>query len=132
MNTAKYPVYKEDMPLVLSDLLIFEIDARYCREEASLAPTEKDLPLGTVLQESANGLIPLALTPAPEDYPNAPPLEGEPYAVLMQNMKASTAEQTILILRRIAIVHADKLIFDAGITSSIAIAKLNTMGIVCK
>lgn len=116
---AKYPVYTENMQLVLSDLLIFEIDARWSREEATLSASEKDLPLGTVLEKSGTELIPLTT-------------EGQPYAILARNEAMSEAPQTTMILRRGVIIHKDKLIFEAGINSDITIATLNNLGIVAQ
>lgn len=119
---AKHPVYKEDMYAVLSDLLIYEIDARWSREEAVIAVTTKDLPLGTVLEKSIDGLTPLTT-------------EGEAYAVLGRNIPASEEAQSAMILCRGVIIHKDKLVFETGVTPEFvatAITALNTLGIIAK
>lgn len=98
-------------PKTLGDLLKYEAPSYYSRDEAVVAAGQ-NLALGTVLgQNSSDGKL-YALNP------NAIDGTQNAVAVLAQDVDASAADATALIVARHAIVARGALVWPSGITDA--------------
>lgn len=155
---AQLKHYTADAPRSLSDILLFEIDQHYSRENGELAPLTEDLPLGAVLtQNEAGQYIPFGSSPAAEEpaaddkaaepAPAAENGEGEttpkpaetaasPCAILIsRHCQASEEPQPCAVIRRGAVVAAANLFWLETVSEEqklTALAALASLGIVPK
>lgn len=105
-----------------SETVICELDTRFSRETAKLAPAEQDMPFGLVLMRKADGqYCPLTGTPAKEasEGQEATPakLNGAACAILLTPIEKSSEAQDAVILRGYSIVNAARLAWDASVTN---------------
>lgn len=116
--------YSEDQKGCLSDLLIFEVDMRWSRDEVALAPGAALVP-GTVLATDAS--TPGQLVPLPAD--------GTPVAVLLMPVHAETTPRRGVAAARGCVLASSALVWPDGITDTqktAAQAALVALGIVVK
>ncbi|MDE7371840.1 MAG: head decoration protein [Desulfovibrio sp.] len=105
-----------------SETVLCELDTRFSRETAKLAPSDNDLPFGLVLMRKANGQYgPLTETPAKEasEGQKATPakLNGKASAILLTPLEKSTEVQDAVILRGYSIVNTARLAWDASVSN---------------
>ncbi len=115
-----------EKPPVLSDLLLFEIDALYSRENVSIKDTD-DLPLGTVLVDKSGTYEAFTGPGADADNPITPA------AVLIVDIQSGTSMATAIV--RGAVVREDALVWDDGVTDAqktTALTHLKTLGIIAR
>ena len=114
----------ETMSPRFSETVLGELDTRFSRTQAEIAPTEGDLSFGLVLIRNANGTYaPYAVSKAQtqseenagESQTEAKP-DGEACAVLLSPVQASDETQTALILRGFAILNSANILFDKSVT----------------
>lgn len=140
---AKLRHYAADAPKNLSDILLFEIDPRFCREHGEMAPVAEAVPMGAVLAQNATGqYVPFGteLSPAVEasEGVEAQPavVADKPRAILIsRGIEASGEAQPCAVVRRGACVAAANLSWLATVTEEqkqTALAALADLGIVPK
>lgn len=123
---------------VFSETVLCELDTRFSRETATLAPSEADLPFGLVLMRKENGqYCPLTETAAVEasEGQSATParLDGTACAILLSPLRKSTESQTAVILRGYCVVNVARLVWDASVSKKTeALAALSDRGFVLK
>lgn len=110
------PFYTENEPANLSSLLLYEIDAQWSRELKKIAATDVLIPMGTVLESSADGLIPWAGTNAP-------------VGLALADIQINSTAQEAAVLVRGAIVAKTKLLDKDGAVASAALEGLATLSI---
>ena len=122
---SKIKVDTQNQGPFFSDLVLHELDFRHSREVVTLAPISADLPMGMVLTRSATGEY--------EPLKETSGTLGDARAVLIQAVPASDAAQTVMVIRRSAILSGAALVFDASVTK-VADARLALcdLGIVIK
>lgn len=119
-----------------SETVLCELDTRFSREKAKLAPSETELPFGLVLMRKANGqYCPLTGTPAKEasEGQEATPakLNGTACAILLSPLEKSSEAQEAVILRGYSIVNTARLAWDASVVNKQeALAALSDRGFV--
>lgn len=96
-------------PKNLGDVLKYEAPNMYSRDQAIIAAGQ-NLQLGTVLGKNTDGKL-YALNPAANDGTEVA------VAVLAQDIDATAADVTALVVARHAIVGRTALIWPAGITA---------------
>ncbi len=113
----------EDKGASLSDLLIYEIDRTYSREEVTLSGVTADLPMGSVLKANTDG-----------SYSEFAAAEGETAAaVLMHNVLKGRTEGLVFV--RGVVLNASLLAWKSGMTDANkqkAVASLKTVTIIAK
>ncbi len=135
--------YGEDAPRSLSDLVLLELDMKWCRESGTLAPLSVPMQLGAVLAlDDAGRYVPYMteLTPAVEaaEGVEAAPASyaDEAVAVLISpKIPASEEEQPCTVLRRGACVATDNLEWLESVSEEqrkTALGQLAALGIVSK
>jgi hypothetical protein len=129
-------VQTETKGAVLSDLLLYEVDYRWSRQQVSLAATEAALPMGTVLEVSSTtgSYSALGITTTGESGSQTSTVNAA-VAVLLDDAPISTSAQDVMVLLRGAVVAGEKLHFGSTITADMkktAKAALTTLGIVVK
>ena len=116
---------------VLSDLLAYEVDYRWSRQEITLAATTAVINAGAVLEVSSTtgNYSPLAT-----DGESSPTVNAA-VAVLLEDAPINTGTQKALAVLRGAVVNGSKLVFASAITADMqktAKAALTALGIVVK
>lgn len=110
----------ETMSPRFSETVLGELDTRFSRTQAEMAPTEGDLPFGLALMKNTDGSYsPLSATAAPAaegEEQQAPKPNGEACAILLSSVSASKEKQTALILRGFAILNSANIMFDKSVT----------------
>ena len=135
--------YGEDAPRSLSDLVLLELDMKWCRESGTLAPLSVPMQLGAVLAfDDAGRYVPYMteLTPAVEAAEGAEAAPAsyadEAVAVLIsQKIPASEEEQLCTVLRRGACVATGNLGWLESVSEEqrkTALGQLAALGIVSK
>ena len=135
--------YGEDAPRSLSDLVLLELDMKWCRESGELAPLSAPLQLGAVLALDAAGrYVPYMteLTPGTEASEGVEAVAAthadKAVAVLIsKKIPASEEAQFCTVIRRGACVAAQNLIWLDGVTEDrkkTALGQLSALGIVPK
>lgn len=127
--------YTEEQGPAFSELVFHELDMRYCRDIVTLAITSAALPFGTVLMRNSDGeYTPLTEVEEGTEGNKTKKLGGDPLAVLIQPAPISEAQQSVVVIRRGAILNGAALKFDASVTTKKADAKsaLSDLGIVIK
>lgn len=133
--------YGEDAPRPLSDLVLLELDMKWCRESGTLAPAAETVPMGAVLGMDTNGrYVPYMaeLTPAVEasEGMEATPAAyaDEAVAVLIsKDLPASEEEQPCTVVRRGVCVAQDNLQWLETVTEDqkkTALGQFSALGIV--
>ncbi len=135
--------YGEDAPRSLSDLVLLELDMKWCRESVDLAPLSAPLQLGAVLALDAAGrYVPYMteLTPAIEasEGVEAVPATHADKAVavlISKKIPASEEAQSCTVLRRGCCVAVDNLEWLESVSEEqrkTALGQLAALGIVPK
>ena len=135
--------YGEDAPRSLSDLVLLEVDMKWCRESGELAPLSAPLQLGAVLALDAAGrYVPYMaeLTPGTEASEGVEAVAAthadKAVAVLIsRDLPASEEEQPCTVIRRGACVAASNLYWSDSVTDdekTTALGQLAALGIVPK
>lgn len=135
--------YSEDAPRSLSDVVLMELDMKWCREPGVLAPLLAPAQLGAVLGMDATGrFVPYMteLTPAVEasEGVDATPAAHADKAVavlISKKLSASEEEQPCTVLRRGSCVAAANLEWLETVTEEqqkTALGQLAALGIVAK
>jgi hypothetical protein len=114
-----------DMPGTLSDVLLVEVDPRWCRQSGEIVPCDMDLPIGSVLARRANGdFAPYLLTTADKDA----------VAMLITPVEAGAKNRPCVVVRRGCVVAAANLHFiPAGAAADkkqAALASFENIGLV--
>lgn len=115
-------------PKYLGDVLVSPPMAHITMQEGTLSITAVALALGTVMARKANGEF------TPIDFSAAAPL-NKAVAVLAEPADVSTATQKRDLIRRVAAVSKDGLVWPAGATAeqiTTALAELEALTIVPK
>lgn len=137
---AKLNHYSEEAPRSLSDILLYEINCSYSRENGEFAPTDEEAVQGAVLGVNKDGqYVPFGteLSPAVEGD-NAKPAEiaDKACAVLIsRKLKISEEAQPCVVIARGACVAAANLVFGKDVTDEqkkSALGQLKSLGIVPK
>lgn len=113
-------------PQYLSDVLVSQPLAHITMQEGLLSITALALALGTVMARKANGEF------TPIDFAGAAPL-NKAVAVLAEPAEVSTSTQKRDLIRRIAAVSKDGLVWPAGASTeqiTTALAELEALTIV--
>lgn len=115
--------------ILLSDVVKYEAEPSYCRDEDTLASGSGIVQLGTVLGKvtSTGKFKPLA--PAASDGTE------KAAAVILQRSDATTTDQTVVNLKRHALVVRQHLKWPAGINAAqqaAALDQLEAAGIVAR
>ena len=102
-----------------SETVLAELDPRFSRTVATLAPSEKPLPFGLVLTKNKDGqYAPFSVSgvSSQSDGETETKAENEACAVLIAPLDASKDSQTGLILRGYAILNGENLVFDESVS----------------
>ncbi len=113
----------EDKHASLSDLLIYEIDRAYSREEVTLSSVTADLPMGSVLKANTDGT-----------YSEFAAAEGETAAAVLMHSVPKGGTQAIIFVRGVVLSEA-VLAWKSGMTDANkkkAVASLKTATIIVK
>lgn len=107
-------------PTRLGDILKFEEDQLYSREEVTIS-SGQNLPIGTVIgRVSADGKV-VQFNPAASDGSETPA------GVLCESIDATTADTASWIAARHAIVSEEALVWPEGITAAQLSAATDTL-----
>ena len=125
MSQSKLFQYSETEPMRLSEVVVFEVDSRWSRQEITLAALAETLPLGAVLALDAESGSYVPYLAAEGD--------NEASAVLCAPAKASSAAQKAVAELRGAVLCGSNLAFLEGVTDEqkkTAFAQLTALGLV--
>ena len=124
-----------DAPELLGDLLLFEINPGYCRENGTLKAPSAALPMGTVLMQNADGTFgPWAPSPPAEEGQTAEP-DPAAVGILLREVPASSSNVDAPVLKRGSLVSASLLKWPADTAEEkkkAAFAALENLGIVAR
>lgn len=111
------PFSSHDIPPTLYDLLLFELDPRWSREQKVLAPSSLALPLGSVLApNNAAELVPYMTELSPAQGENPATFADAPPFVLIQNSPAHNESQRVLVLARCARIRPAALVWGETVS----------------
>lgn len=132
-----------DAPRLLSDLLLVELDNRWCREAGILASCEDAVPMGAVLARNADGEYVPYMTKLADAVAASEGVEAKPavYADKAVAVSISTlldpcdeAQPCVVVCRGVCVAAAN-LHFGAGVTDTqkkTALGQLHALGIIPK
>ena len=132
-----------DAPRSLSEILLMELDNRWCRESGSLAPCTEAVPMGAVLARNADGEYVPYMTKLSAAVAAAEGVEAKPavYADKAVAVSISTllppaeeAQPCVVVCRGVCVAAAN-LYFGADVTDAqkqTALGQLHALGIIPK
>lgn len=115
------------------DIVKYEVP-EYSREKVTIPSGTGKLTAGTVLENGTSGYVPVSFTAATTD-PQAAAVVGTPAAVLIEDVDATSASATALVVVQHAVVVEQKLVLDEEMdddSKASVMADLASLGIVAR